>query len=135
MTRTKKAPDHWIVVGGLLGCALGRIRTCGLLLRRQTLYPLSYEGGIVAGRRVAIGQRQRIAWNAVRQKRCRTGWLTRSGTVGQFSGSGVAPRVASMLVISADSLAWALAICTASRRTAETSACSAAYSAIGAPPW
>lgn len=26
------------------GCALGRIRTCGLLLRRQSLYPLSYEG-------------------------------------------------------------------------------------------
>ena len=25
--------------------ALGRIRTCGLLLRRQSLYPLSYEGG------------------------------------------------------------------------------------------
>ncbi len=30
--------------------ALGRIRTCGLLLRRQTLYPLSYEGGIGLGR-------------------------------------------------------------------------------------
>ncbi len=26
--------------------APGRIRTCGLLLRRQTLYPLSY-GGVV----------------------------------------------------------------------------------------
>jgi hypothetical protein len=25
-------------------CAPGRIRTCGLLLRRQTLYPLSYGG-------------------------------------------------------------------------------------------
>ena len=25
-------------------CALDRIRTYGLLLRRQTLYPLSYEG-------------------------------------------------------------------------------------------
>jgi hypothetical protein len=25
--------------------APGRIRTCGLLLRRQTLYPLSYGGG------------------------------------------------------------------------------------------
>ena len=29
--------------------ALGRIRTCGLLLRRQTLYPLSYEGGGALG--------------------------------------------------------------------------------------
>lgn len=26
-------------------CALGRIRTCGLPLRRRALYPLSYEGG------------------------------------------------------------------------------------------
>ncbi len=26
------------------GCALDRIRTYDLLLRRQTLYPLSYEG-------------------------------------------------------------------------------------------
>ena len=33
-------------VGGLgLDCALDRIRTYDLLLRRQTLYPLSYEGG------------------------------------------------------------------------------------------
>ncbi len=28
----------------MIVCALGRNRTCGLLLRRQTLYPLSYEG-------------------------------------------------------------------------------------------
>ena len=28
--------------------ALDRIRTYDLLLRRQTLYPLSYEGGVVA---------------------------------------------------------------------------------------
>ncbi len=27
-----------------MGGALDRIRTYGLLLRRQTLYPLSYEG-------------------------------------------------------------------------------------------
>lgn len=26
--------------------ALDRIRTCGTLLRRQVLYPLSYEGGV-----------------------------------------------------------------------------------------
>jgi hypothetical protein len=26
--------------------APGRIRTCGLLLRRQTLYPLSYGGAV-----------------------------------------------------------------------------------------
>lgn len=25
-------------------CALGRTRTAGLLLRKQALYPLSYEG-------------------------------------------------------------------------------------------
>ncbi len=29
---------------GVMYGALDRIRTCGLLLRRQTLYPLSYEG-------------------------------------------------------------------------------------------
>lgn len=30
--------------GGLLVCcALGRIRTCNLLIRSQMLYPLSYE--------------------------------------------------------------------------------------------
>ena len=30
--------------GGGFDCALDRIRTYDLLLRRQTLYPLSYEG-------------------------------------------------------------------------------------------
>ena len=30
-------------VGVLLACALGRNRTCDLLDRNQTLYPLSYE--------------------------------------------------------------------------------------------
>lgn len=29
-----------------VGGALDRIRTCGTLLRRQVLYPLSYEGTI-----------------------------------------------------------------------------------------
>lgn len=29
---------------GVLSGALDRIRTCGFLLRRQTLYPLSYKG-------------------------------------------------------------------------------------------
>ncbi len=28
---------------GALDCALGRIRTCNLLIRSQMLYPLSYE--------------------------------------------------------------------------------------------
>lgn len=32
------------VFGQCTGRALDRIRTCGLLLRRQSLYPLSYEG-------------------------------------------------------------------------------------------
>ena len=32
------------VSGRVFLCALDRIRTYGLLLRRQTLYPLSYEG-------------------------------------------------------------------------------------------
>lgn len=38
----KKYPASW--TGGVSVCALDRIRTYGLLLRRQTLYPLSYEG-------------------------------------------------------------------------------------------
>src|SRR5579875_676689 len=36
--------------------APGRIRTCGLLLRRQTLYPLSYGGA--RAQRCAVGPRQ-----------------------------------------------------------------------------
>jgi hypothetical protein len=31
----------------VLMSAPGRIRTCGLLLRRQTLYPLSYGGALM----------------------------------------------------------------------------------------
>ncbi len=31
-----------------LSCALGRIRTCDARFRKPTLYPLSYEGGMVA---------------------------------------------------------------------------------------
>ncbi len=33
--------DH--STGPLICCALGRIRTCNLLIRSQMLYPLSYE--------------------------------------------------------------------------------------------
>lgn len=39
--------------GAVPNGALGRIRTCGLLLRRQSLYPLSYEGG--TGQDTAVG--------------------------------------------------------------------------------
>ena len=42
--------------------ARGRIRTCGLLLRRQTLYPLSYAGGVAQAR---PGQR----WSMVAEGR------------------------------------------------------------------
>lgn len=48
--KTKKAPTRNLLVGAFSMRALGRNRTCGLLLRRQTLYPLSYEGGIDLGR-------------------------------------------------------------------------------------
>ena len=37
---TQEAPDH---SGAPALCALGRIRTCNLLIRSQMLYPLSYE--------------------------------------------------------------------------------------------
>ena len=39
----KEKPRRFNEVAGLW-CALDRIRTYDLLLRRQTLYPLSYEG-------------------------------------------------------------------------------------------
>lgn len=38
--KTPKAPD---LSGAFDLCALGRIRTCNLLIRSQMLYPLSYE--------------------------------------------------------------------------------------------
>jgi hypothetical protein len=38
----------------LEGSALGRTRTCGQLLRRQLLYPLSYEG--VASATLAVAE-------------------------------------------------------------------------------
>ncbi|CAK7287167.1 hypothetical protein SGPA1_50133 [Streptomyces misionensis JCM 4497] len=37
---TPEAPD---LSGASVPCALGRIRTCNLLIRSQMLYPLSYE--------------------------------------------------------------------------------------------
>ena len=37
---------HRMFRGGVFICALDRIRTYDLLLRRQTLYPLSYEGAV-----------------------------------------------------------------------------------------
>ena len=39
----KQKPRRFAETAGFF-CALDRIRTYGLLLRRQTLYPLSYEG-------------------------------------------------------------------------------------------
>src|SRR5882757_4785644 len=36
-------------------CALGRIRTCNLLIRSQMLYPLSYECGVLRGGRRGPG--------------------------------------------------------------------------------
>lgn len=41
--RERKNPRHFSKRRGF-HCALDRIRTYDLLLRRQTLYPLSYEG-------------------------------------------------------------------------------------------
>ena len=40
---------YWVLAGFRLGlcCALGRIRTVDLPLRRRLLYPLSYEGGVL----------------------------------------------------------------------------------------
>ncbi|MCE3292467.1 MAG: hypothetical protein K0Q84_1404 [Arthrobacter sp.] len=40
---SKQKPRRFAETTGFF-CALDRIRTYGLLLRRQTLYPLSYEG-------------------------------------------------------------------------------------------
>src|SRR6266508_1534395 len=48
--------------------AHGRIRTCGLLLRRQSLYPLSYVGGIL------------MSWGAGRMVPSRSVW-PRSGEI------------------------------------------------------
>ena len=42
-----QAPD---TPGAFDLCALGRIRTCNLLIRSQMLYPLSYECLAVSGR-------------------------------------------------------------------------------------
>lgn len=68
-----KGPDREHAGQGLFRCALGRIRTCGLLLRRQTLYPLSYEGGIDLERCGRSGGAKRIASSGVCQKVCRAG--------------------------------------------------------------
>lgn len=56
MYQTMYQPMYQSMYQGYIGCgfntveqekntgALDRIRTCGFLLRRQTLYPLSYKG-------------------------------------------------------------------------------------------
>ena len=40
----KKGQTRWSGLVNFSAGALDRIRTCGFLLRRQTLYPLSYKG-------------------------------------------------------------------------------------------
>lgn len=51
MAHAKAPAIH--LAGALSCCALGRIRTCNLLIRSQMLYPLSYErpapGAVVRG--------------------------------------------------------------------------------------
>lgn len=71
-------------------CALGRIRTYDLLLRRQTLYPLSYEGGNASVRTkefIRSGGEERIAIVGLPPKVARKQqWLP------SFIGSAARPR-------------------------------------------
>ena len=56
----KKGQTRWSGLVNFSAGALDRIRTCGFLLRRQTLYPLSYKG--TAETLYAI-----MAWNLAKQ--------------------------------------------------------------------
>lgn len=60
--------------GAFLVRALGRNRTCGLLLRRQTLYPLSYEGGdppgVTGSRSIGRTTAYRIIADAAKTSGC-----------------------------------------------------------------
>src|SRR5882757_7831048 len=58
---TQEAPD---LSGASYLCALGRIRTCNLLIRSQMLYPLSYECGVGASRRIGLGC---FAWTTLHE--------------------------------------------------------------------
>ena len=90
-TANKKGePKFSLMIHG----ALDRIRTCGTLLRRQVLYPLSYEGGSWCPLRGAGYYRPNMA--AVPQNfKIPHGWhgMGASDTVGRAAAqAAAAPR-------------------------------------------